>query len=142
MMTENILEPLRAHAAASPQRVALRSSVRPDSSFADLMAFVDQAIADLQNNGITSQARIATILPNAPETALAILAVSSYATSIPLNPAYAPEELKRLLRDAGVTHVITDMQKMPHAVSAGRDLGLAVNGGQNPGQWGGVKAGQ
>lgn len=125
-MTENLLEPLRAHAAASPQRVAFRSSDRPDSSFSDLVAFVDQAIADLQNNGVTPHARIATILPNAPETALAILAVSSYATSIPLNPAYAPEELKRLLRDAGVTHVISDMQKMPHAVSAGRDLGLAT----------------
>lgn len=125
-MTENLLEPLKAHAAASPQRVALRSSGRPDSSFSDLIAFVDQAIADLQSNGVTPQARIATILPNAPETALAILAVSSYATSIPLNPAYAPEEMKLLLRDAGVTHVITDMQKMPHAVSAGRDLGLAT----------------
>jgi acyl-CoA synthetase (AMP-forming)/AMP-acid ligase II/acyl carrier protein len=102
----DLLAPLRDHARRDPRRVALRSHGRADCSFAQLLGIVDEAAAALARAGVGAGSRVATILPNAPETAVAILSVASIATIVPVNPAYPPEEAVRILKDAAATHLL------------------------------------
>src|SRR5262249_17402637 len=53
----------------------------------------------LRSLGIGRKDRVAIVLPNGPEMALAILAVAANATCAPLNPAYGTEELDRYIAD-------------------------------------------
>jgi fatty-acyl-CoA synthase len=62
------------------------------------------ALADL---GIGAGDRIATVLPNCPETVTALLAAARLgATLVPVNPALAYHELQYQLRHAGVGAVV------------------------------------
>lgn len=121
--TGDLLAPLRDWALAARQRPALRAAGRADSSFAELLATVEQAADTLRRCGVGPASRVATILPNAPETAVAILAVASIAAVVPVNPATPPQEMARILTDAAVTHVIAGSDG---DVGAAARLGLPV----------------
>ncbi len=49
----------------------------------------------LRAMGIGRRDRVAVVLPNGPELAVAILTVEACAVCVPLNPAYGTEELER-----------------------------------------------
>ncbi|MFU0507345.1 AMP-binding protein [Pseudaminobacter sp. NGMCC 1.201702] len=125
-MNQDILAPLRNNARLSPDCIALRSHDKPDTSISGLLNIVDSAVCWMAEHGVTPQSRVATLLPNAPETAVAILAGAACATVVPMNPAYPPAETQRLLAEAGVTHLITHPSCIPGAISAAAGSSIRV----------------
>lgn len=105
-MSANLLTPLRQVAAADPSRIALRSAAQPPATFGGLMNQLDAATAGFRRAGVARESRVATLLPNAPDTAVAILALAASAIAVPLNPAATGAELARLLGTAQVTHLL------------------------------------
>src|SRR5262245_44309527 len=61
----------------------------------------------LRATGIGRHDRIAVVLPNGPEMAVAILAVASNAACAPINPAYGADELDRYFADLQPRALIT-----------------------------------
>ena len=61
----------------------------------------------LRAMGIGRRDRVAVVLPNGPEMAVAILTVAASATCAPLNPAYGAEELDRYFADLRPRALIT-----------------------------------
>ena len=59
-----------------------------------LRALIVETIASLNEIGIGRNDRVAIVLPNGPEMATAFIAISSGATSAPLNPAYRADEFE------------------------------------------------
>ena len=55
----------------------------------------------MQSLGIASEERIATVLPNGPEMAVAFLGIASVAACCPLNPSYREAEYEFYLDDLG-----------------------------------------
>ena len=61
----------------------------------------------LRAMGIGRHDRVAVVLPNGPEMAVAILAVAASAACAPMNPAYRAEELDRYFADLRPRALIT-----------------------------------
>ena len=61
----------------------------------------------LRAMGIGRRDRVAVVLPNGPEMAVAILTVAASAACAPMNPAYGAEELDRYFADLRPRALIT-----------------------------------
>src|SRR5215472_1250489 len=80
-----------APAILAPDRTALTYGV--------LHQHIDKTGRTLRATGIGRHDRVAVVLPNGPELALATLGVAASAVCTPVNPAYEPEELDRYFAD-------------------------------------------
>ena len=96
---ETIYDLVKGHAERRPSAVAIASPSRQPLTYRRLCTQVEYAVCALQSLGVGCHDRVAMVLPNGPETAAAFLAVSSCATSAPLNPAYGSEEFEFYLSD-------------------------------------------
>jgi acyl-CoA synthetase (AMP-forming)/AMP-acid ligase II/thioesterase domain-containing protein/acyl carrier protein len=124
-MSTDLLTQLRQVAAADPSRIALCSVAQPPASFGGLVDQLDAVMATFRRAGVTWDSRVATLLPNAPDTAVAILALAASAIAVPLNPAMTGAELAQLLGAAEVTHLLArrgDRAAAALAASLGRGL--------------------
>ena len=84
--------------------------VTPDGSvltYAHMRAEVDRLTARLRGLGIGTADRIAIVVPNGPEMAIAFLAAACTGCAAPLNPKYRAEELRFYLDDLGAKALIT-----------------------------------
>ena len=75
-------------------------------SYAGLKSILEATIADLNAIGIGRGDRVAIVLPNGPEMAVAFLAVAAGASAAPLNPAYREDEFDFYMSDLGAKAVI------------------------------------
>lgn len=98
---------LAAIPTTSPNKQALQSTDgRLAVSHAEISEFLLQTGQVLHRHAVGRGHRIAVILPNGPELALAILTVSCWATCVPLNAFGAAAELEADLRLAQVDLVV------------------------------------
>lgn len=91
-------------AAIRPDAAALHAPGGPTISAVEMQSRVLAAAADLHRHGVRGGAaagRVALVLPNGPDLALAMLAAASAGTAVPLNPAYRREEYETYFRLAG-----------------------------------------
>lgn len=117
--------PTLLSAIPSGRQLALRSiDGRPGISHQRLRQFVRDFGAQLHAMGYGKGDRIALVLPNGPELALAILGVSQWASSVPLN-ATAPELASDLQR-CGAALVIGLAPASASDPSAVRDCALSL----------------
>ncbi|KAL7565853.1 hypothetical protein ACA910_007411 [Epithemia clementina (nom. ined.)] len=72
----------------------------------DIHDFILEVGSTLHSMGIGRGHRLAVVLPNGPALALAILAISTYATCVPLNAFGAPQELAADLQMAACDVVV------------------------------------
>ncbi|MGE3537906.1 MAG: amino acid adenylation domain-containing protein [Candidatus Tectimicrobiota bacterium] len=83
---------LQWQASRSPEAWAILAPQRPPLTYSTLLAGVEHMVQALRRRGLHAQDRIALVLPNGPDLAVASLGVASGAIAMPLNPAYtAPE---------------------------------------------------
>jgi acyl-CoA synthetase (AMP-forming)/AMP-acid ligase II len=82
-----IADVVRDRARHSPDALALLAPGRTSLSYASLARAIDDTIAGLHRAGFARGDRLALSLPEGPEMAVAVLAVSGCATCVPLNPA-------------------------------------------------------
>lgn len=124
MTTETIIDLIRNQASRDPEAVALLAPGRSALVYRSLMEHLDSAAATLASQGIQRGDRVALVLPNGPEMAIAFLAVASLATCAPLNPGYSSQEYGFYLRDLKIKLLIVEAGTKSPAVSVGRSLGI------------------
>jgi len=83
---------LETQAERAPDSIAIAAPGRNPLTYRRLCDHVDYVVKTLNSMGFGRGDRIAIVLPNGPEMALAFLAVAAGATSAPLNPAYLANE--------------------------------------------------
>lgn len=113
-------------AERSPGAVALAAPGRQPLDFAALWGQVEEkasALAPLKGNG---RPRLALVLPNGPELAVAFLASLCAGAAAPLNPAYTEPEFRGLFRDLRVDALLISSELDSPARAAAADSGLAV----------------
>jgi len=98
---------LEHHAKRIPDAPAILAPGRIPLTYGRLYQHIDKMGRTLRAIGIGRHDRIAVVLPNGPEMAVAILAVAASASCVPINPAYQAEELDRYLADLRPRALIT-----------------------------------
>jgi len=121
-----ILHQLRLQDAINPDRVALTAPGRKSLTYSGLAARLEVGVQTLSRMGLGRGDRVAIVLPNGPEMALAFLTVASVATSAPLNPGYGEGELDVYLTDIDATALMVQAGRGPSARTAARRLGLPI----------------
>lgn len=86
-------------AERDPNAIAIVASERKNLTYSRLHVHISEVVETLNTMGLGRGDRIAIVLPNGPEMAVAFLAVSACATSAPLNPAYLASEFDFYLSD-------------------------------------------
>jgi amino acid adenylation domain-containing protein len=83
---------LEEHAERIPDALAILAPGRTPLTYGRLRLHIDDVVQALHAIGIGHDDRVALVLPNGPEMAVAFLAVAASATCAPLNPAYSANE--------------------------------------------------
>ena len=95
----DVFHVIKARAEQNPEAPAISAPGRSPLTYGGLQNFIDRVVQRLNALGVGRNDRVAVVLPNGPEMATAFMAVSSGATSAPLNPAYGPDEFDFYLSD-------------------------------------------
>jgi acyl-CoA synthetase (AMP-forming)/AMP-acid ligase II/acyl carrier protein len=117
---------LAAQARRIPDRPAILSPQQTPLTYGRLWQHVDGIARRLDALGIGRQDRVALVLPNGPEMAMAFLGVASRATCAPLNPDYHAHELAFYFQDLGVQTVILQAGLDTPARAVARAYGMRI----------------
>jgi|EndMetStandDraft_5_1072996.scaffolds.fasta_scaffold01561_3 acyl-CoA synthetase (AMP-forming)/AMP-acid ligase II len=98
---------LEHQAKRIPDAPAILAPDRAPLTYGRLYQHVDKVGRTLRAMGIGHRDRIAVVLPNGPELAVAVFAAAAIGACAPLNPAYGSEELDRYLADLHPRALIT-----------------------------------
>ncbi len=93
--------------AGDPSHPAIQVPEGPTITYDSLRRQVHSLSQQLRSLGIRRVDRVASVLPNSPETIVSFLAVAATATAAPLNPAYKPDEFSFYLEDTQARALIT-----------------------------------
>lgn len=107
-MSRTLADDLRGSAARRPNHEAV---VAPDRrlTYAQLDRAADALAAALHGHGVKRGDRVAILLPNGAEAAIAIYgALRAGAAFVPLNPSVKREKLAYVLRDCAASAVVCD----------------------------------
>ena len=124
---DTIIELLAGGAGDAP---AIAAPGREAVSYEALREQVARLAGQLRALGVERNDRVAIVLPNGPEMAIAFLAVASCATAAPLNPGYREEEYRFYLDDLNAKALITRAgdAEAAHAAASDDMLRLALTG--------------
>ena len=106
--------------------------VTPDGAVlthGELRAEVDRLSGRLRVLGLGAGDRIAIVVPNGPEMAIAFLAAACTGCAAPLNPKYRTDELRFYLEDLGARALIT---RPDESGSDARDAAREIDAGVLP----------
>jgi acyl-CoA synthetase (AMP-forming)/AMP-acid ligase II/acyl carrier protein len=123
---KTIYELIRVRADYAPEAVAICAPDRSALTYAGLLSQVDCVVEFLNFGGIYCGDRIATVLPNGPEMALAFLGVSASAVCAPLNPAYSANEVEFYLANLNVKALIVQAGMSSAAIAVAEKHGIPV----------------
>jgi acyl-CoA synthetase (AMP-forming)/AMP-acid ligase II/serine acetyltransferase/acyl carrier protein len=101
-----IYELLRCHAHVMSERVALMAPGRRPLTYGCLLGHVERTVEALRASGLDRNDRVAVVLPNGPEMAVAFVAVAAGTTCAPLNPAYRSGEFDFSLADLNANALV------------------------------------
>ena len=121
-----VFEVVRTFAERAGERAAIRARQRPALSYAGLLRQIESTVCLLNNAGIRPGRRVAVVLPNGPEMAIAFLAVSSTCTCAPLNPAYRADEFTFFLEDLDASALIVQRGMPCPARSIAEQKGIPI----------------
>ncbi len=90
------------------------NGTRAAYSFWDIQVRANRLSNALRALGVARGDRVAMVLPQRPETAIAYMAIFQMgAIAVPLSHLFGPDALEFRLRDAGVSVAIADAQSLP-----------------------------
>ncbi len=95
----SVYELLRSRANQTPEAIAIMAPGRVSLTYARLFCQVEKTVAALRSFGLNRNDRIAIVLPDGPEMAVAFVAVAATATCAPLNPVYRVNEFDFSISD-------------------------------------------
>ncbi len=129
MASQPSAEPAAANPASAASQTAVPQTLRealnagtddaaalltPDGevlTYGELRSEVDRLSQQLQAVGLSAVDRVAIVMPNGPEMAIAFLAAACTGCTAPLNPRYRAAELRFYLEDLAVKALITTSDK-------------------------------
>jgi acyl-CoA synthetase (AMP-forming)/AMP-acid ligase II len=117
---------LERQARRIPDAPAILAPGRAPLSFGRLYQHIEEVERGLRAMGIGRHDRIAIVLPNGPESALAILAAAASATCAPINPAYRTDEIAKYFADLQPRALIVQAGLDTPARRAALDRGVRV----------------
>ncbi|MBR8834602.1 MAG: AMP-binding protein [Stigonema ocellatum SAG 48.90 = DSM 106950] len=103
---QTIYHLIAAWTKRNPEAIAITAPLRIPLTYSCLQTYITENVATLNAMGLGRSDRVAIVLPNSPEMAMAFLAVAACATSAPLNPAYQASDFEFYLRDLKVKAVV------------------------------------
>src|SRR4051812_36304535 len=113
-------------AAGDGSSVAIAAPAARPLTYAGLRDQVARAVEGLNGIGVGRQDRVAIVLPNGPEMAVAFLGTAAGATAAPLNPGYRAEEFEFYLSDLRAKALIVERASQSPAVAVAAKLGITV----------------
>ena len=122
--TATIVSLLREQALVRPEAPAILAPGRQPLSYAGLQAQVQRLGRHLRASGVARSSRVAVVLPNGPEMAVAFLGVAACATCAPLNPASQAAEIRFHLQDIRAEALLLRRGEAGPARGVARELGL------------------
>ncbi len=117
---------LRTRAERTPDAPAIAALGRDALTFRHLEQHMRAVVQQLGALGLGASHRIATVLSNGPEMAVAALTIASGATCVPLNPAYGEREFDFYFAALGPTALITQLGMDTAARDTARAHGMRV----------------
>ncbi|MAE65561.1 MAG: hypothetical protein CMJ18_14925 [Phycisphaeraceae bacterium] len=107
-LMQNAVAPfVEAQARSTPDAVAVTLD-DAHLTYAQLDAQAEQVAACLRDHGAGPETAVGICLPRSLEMTAAVLGVlKSEAAYVPLDPSYPPDRLMLMVRDANLTHVLT-----------------------------------
>jgi amino acid adenylation domain-containing protein len=121
------LEDLLAHyARIAPGRHAILAPGRAPLTYGALWSRANEMVRELRSFGVGRNDRVAVVLPDGPETAVAIIAVASGAVCVPLHPGFTADEWRRYFGALRVAALLTRADVDSASRSVASSLGIAV----------------
>jgi len=117
---------LRSQAERSTAAPALGAPGRPWLAYGALFEQLEATVARLNSCGVGQGDRVAIVLPNGPELAVAFLAAAAGAAAAPLNPAYKQAEFEFYLGDLRPKALIVERGRESPARAVAQSLGIAT----------------
>jgi acyl-CoA synthetase (AMP-forming)/AMP-acid ligase II/thioesterase domain-containing protein len=122
----DIRQALEEQSQQSPNSFALLALERAPLTYSRLLNHCYCVIADLNHAGISRGDRVAVVLPNGPEMAVCMLAVTMGASCAPLNPNYRRSEFEFYLSDLAPRALIVEEGADTPAIAVAESLGIRV----------------
>src|SRR5262245_56121356 len=111
---------IELHGKQTPEAVAIVTPGRVPLTYSSLRCHINNVVRQLGAIGVGRNDRVAIVLANGPEMAVAFLAVAAGATAAPLNPAYRASEFEFYLSDLNAKVVIVQAENDSPAKAAAR----------------------
>ena len=126
MTLSSIYGQLEKGAKLSPDSVAILAPERAPLSFSRLLAQAREVVTRLNALGIHRNDRVAIVLPNGPEMAVAFLSIACGAAAAPLNPAYGASEFDFYLSDLEAKALVIQAGVTSPSVEVAQARGIPV----------------
>ena len=110
----------------SDEAVAITGPGRKPLTHSGVRQQVASTVTRLNELGVGRNDRVAIVLPNGPEMAVAFLAIAAGATTAPLNPGYREKELQFYMSDLEVRLLVIEEGSDTPARSVAEKLGIPV----------------
>lgn len=113
-----------------PQNAALEIQRRDQTesyTYAETRQMAESIGRWLVENGFRPGARVAILADNHPRWVAAYLgAIAAGCTAVPLDTAFRPDQVAKLLKDSGSSSLFADLKHLPTAQSAVSELGIPI----------------
>jgi acyl-CoA synthetase (AMP-forming)/AMP-acid ligase II/thioesterase domain-containing protein/acyl carrier protein len=126
MSYESIHHMIKGQAEHHPEAIAIMAPERQALTYHGLLCHIQQTVTWLNAHGIGRHDRVALVLPDGPEMAVAFLGVAAGASSAPLNPGYRRPEFCAYLSALKARTVIVPAGVDTPVRAAAASLGLDV----------------
>ena len=110
----------------TPNGIAITAPGRSPLTYQKLYNHINYVRAELNAMGIGYTDRIAIILPNGPEMAVAFVALASCAAIAPLNPDYQTQEFEFYLSDLGAKALVVQSGIASKSIHVAQRLGIPL----------------
>lgn len=117
---------LSHHGRNAPDRHAILASGRLPMTYDGLWLQTRDVVRGLRSVGVGRTDRVAVVLPDGPEAAVAMVAVAAGAVCVPLNPAFTYDEYKRYFGELHLTALLTRAHSSSASRRAASSLGIRV----------------
>jgi amino acid adenylation domain-containing protein len=117
---------VRLQSARSPETVAIHGAGRAALTYAGLVQALDATGTDLAQAGISRADRVALLLPQGPDAAVATLAIAGHSPCAPVNPALAIPEVGACLRRLNARALLVPEGASSPAVGVAERLGMRI----------------
>ena len=117
---------IASRAETEPGSIAIAAPQGTPLTYLGLERQLESTVKTLNVCGVGRDDRVAIVLPNGPELAVAFVSVAAGATCAPLNPAYRREEFEFYLSDLNAKALLVLKASDSPALAVAKDRGIAI----------------